>query len=108
VLRVDDGCAGDDGGTQRAEGVQPLCARPLLVDAVLQITPADIVGNRIAVDIVIRRRFGDVFAALANDERQFAFPIDLVGDAAAPRNRVAIADDRAGVLREQQRRIGDL
>ncbi len=73
--------AGRDHGTEHAEGVEALGARPLLERLVLaqEIDGGDVVHAGVAEDVVAGLGFGDVEAFLADDDAEFAFVDDFSG-----------------------------
>src|SRR5688572_7083520 len=91
--------AGDDGGTERCEGVRSLRAEPLQV-LLLPVTLADVVADRHPEHVRLRVRGRHVFRALAYDDDELAFIVHVLR---VGRNHdvLVVRDNRARVLREE-------
>src|SRR5713226_505244 len=76
-LHVGDLVLGHEPGAERAEGVVRLALGPLAQALDLKIALGDVVADGVAGDVVERVGLGDVFGAAADDDGDFAFPIEL-------------------------------
>src|SRR5690606_29539415 len=89
---------GDEHGTERAEGVEALGLAPLAAaEIALPVAGGDVVRAGVAQDVVERFGAGDVFAALADDDGELAFVIDLGGGARELDGVAGILEGRGGL-----------
>src|SRR5436190_17051131 len=86
---------------ERAEGVEPLAARPLLV-AVLQVARRDVVRAAVAGDEVERVVLGDPAPGAADLDSELRLGVD-VRRLRRDNDRLAAADQRVGELPEEER-----
>ncbi len=96
---------GLDPRAERAESVEALAARPLPVGD-LQVARRHVVGDGVTEDVTVGRLGGDPTAALADDHRQLGLVLDLLR-LGRQADGLALADDGAGRLEEQQRQLRD-
>ena len=68
----------DNGWPKGAEGVQGFALIPLRM-LFLEVSGSDVIGDRIAENIVFSVRFGDIGALLTNDDGQLGFVVNLFG-----------------------------
>ena len=94
---------GDNRRTNRARGVEILAGRPL-VRLALVVANRAIVEDRVCKDMAKSLAFGNVPTALADDDHQFGFIIQLLG-ARRAYHRLARGHQRTRAAHEQ-RRIG--
>ena len=110
-LGIRDLVGGDEDRAHRQERVGALGAQPLAVadlalgegrrDA-LPVAGADVVDDHVARDVVERVRARDPSGPRADDDAELDLEVEGVG-ALRPDDRLAVADDRVGELREQER-----
>src|SRR5690606_37767384 len=98
-LRLDD-------GTQRAERVEALRARPLTVRA-LQVAGGDVIGHGVAEYVFESAIDGDILRDAPDDDRELALEIGALR-LARTHDDVARADHRRVRLQEQKRLSGSL
>lgn len=110
VVGVLDLVARHDAGSQRTKRVERLGSGPLPAPFfLLPIPRADVVGASVSQHVVERFCPGNIFAALANDNCQFAFVIHLVaGEMPRKDDRVARILDRGHGFHKLHRVFGNL
>ena len=103
----------DEHGADRQERVAALRAQPLAVallalaeggGVALPVAGADVVDDDVARDVVHRRRLRHAARRPADDDAQLHLEVQGVGAGRAD-DRLAVADDRVGELREQHRPV---
>ncbi len=101
VVRVDFFVGGDDPGTGGCEGVEGFADGPLLFFAAeLPVAGGDVVPAGVTADVLeCGGIVGDVFGGFADDDDEFGFVVDLLGDF-GQLDRIAVRDERVGVFRE--------
>jgi len=112
---VGDYVAGDEDGAERAKRIEAFALAPLAATAVaLPVAGGDVVCAGIAENVVEGIGAGDVFTALANDDGEFAFVVDLrarkfdreLDRVAGVLNSGGILDEQHGVFRERAVALG--
>src|SRR5690606_25683399 len=106
---IGDLIPGDDAGADGAERVERLAAAPLAAAFLdLPVASADVVGAGIAKDIVQGPLAGDVLAALADDDGEFALVVHLLAcQASGNLHGVAGVLDGVGAFGKEDRKVGN-
>ena len=92
-------------GAERAGADKVLAGRDLL-RMLLIVADRAVVENRVAGDVVERVSLRDVAAALADDDREFAFPIEIIRHFRT-HDGVAVRNRRAPDAQEYRRKLRD-
>ncbi len=96
---------GDDHGPKWAESVEALPTRPLTI-AELDVASGDVVGDRVAEDVVEGPCGWDIAHPPADDDGELNLPVDSFGERGVDHDRLLGADDARGELGEDQRALG--
>ncbi len=91
----------------RREGIKGLADHPLFAILLeLPVAGRHVMPDDIAGDVIGRRARRDILAPLADDDDQLGLEIDLLADRGQD-DGVAMADERGGVLAEEDRVLRD-